>query len=157
MKLGLVQMRKYRIPMLSEVRQGCHSCHSARSFVGIDSHRKASPRHLFAGRRSCCVCAVAVSQQLAIQIASQAGTPHDTPATPSGKKPPYAKPTASSRGKKEARLQEGASRQLTRQACANRCLRNAPGRRLPQMRREPEAQARKEKRRRIRFLACASG
>ncbi len=47
------------------------------------------------------------AQQLAIQSASAASTSHDTPATPSGMKPPYAKPTASSRGKKKPGRKKG--------------------------------------------------
>ncbi len=47
------------------------------------------------------------AQQLAVQSASQASTSHDTPATPSGMKPPYAKPTASSRGKKKPGRKKG--------------------------------------------------
>ena len=42
------------------------------------------------------------AQQLSVQSAS-----HDTPATPSGMKPPYAKPTASLRGKKKPGRKKG--------------------------------------------------
>lgn len=41
------------------------------------------------------------SQMLAGQQASAAGSSHETPATPSGMKPPFAKPTASARGRKK--------------------------------------------------------
>jgi len=34
-----------------------------------------------------------LARQLALQAASAAGSSHDTPATPSGMKPPFAKPT----------------------------------------------------------------
>ena len=47
------------------------------------------------------------AQQLAVQSASEASTSHETPATPSGMKPPYAKPTASSRGKKTPGRKKG--------------------------------------------------
>lgn len=42
-----------------------------------------------------------LAQQLAAQISASAATSHDTPATPSGMKPPYAKPTASSRRRRK--------------------------------------------------------
>lgn len=42
-----------------------------------------------------------LAQQLAVQTSALAKTSHDTPATPSGMKPPYAKRTASSRRKKK--------------------------------------------------------
>jgi len=48
-----------------------------------------------------------LAQQLAGQSAAAASTSHDTPATPSGMKPPYAKPTASSRGKKKPGRKQG--------------------------------------------------
>lgn len=41
------------------------------------------------------------AQMLAEQQASAAGTSHQTPSTPSGMKPPYQKPAASTRGKKK--------------------------------------------------------
>ncbi|MGB2956022.1 MAG: IS66 family transposase [Anaerolineales bacterium] len=48
-----------------------------------------------------------LAQQLAALAAVSAATSHDTPATPSGMKPPYAKPTASSRGKKKPGRKHG--------------------------------------------------
>ena len=42
-----------------------------------------------------------LSQKLAGQTSAAAATSHDTPSTPSGMKPPYAKPAASSRRKKK--------------------------------------------------------
>lgn len=42
-----------------------------------------------------------LAKQLAEQRAAQASTSHATPATPSGMKPPYTKPTSSGRGKKK--------------------------------------------------------
>ena len=42
-----------------------------------------------------------LAQQLAAQTSASAATSHETPATPSGMKPPYAKPTASSRRRRK--------------------------------------------------------
>ncbi len=47
------------------------------------------------------------AQQLAAQSASAASTSHDSPGTPSGMKPPYAKPTTSSRRKKKPGRKQG--------------------------------------------------
>ena len=44
-----------------------------------------------------------LAQELAAQAAKAGGTSHDTPATPSGMKPPFAKPAVKSRGKKPGR------------------------------------------------------
>ena len=47
------------------------------------------------------------AKMLAEQQAAVAGSSHETPATPSGMKPPFAKPTASSRGKKKPGRKKG--------------------------------------------------
>lgn len=48
-----------------------------------------------------------LAKQLADQQAAQAAGSHQTPATPSGMKPPYAKPSASRRGKKKPGRKQG--------------------------------------------------
>ena len=58
-------------------------------------------------KKPLCSRCCSFAQQLAVQSASEASTSHETPATPSGMKPPYAKPTASSRGKKTPGRKKG--------------------------------------------------
>ena len=58
-------------------------------------------REIFAqGEEAVVFALLQLAQQLAAQAAKAAGTGHDTPSTPSGMKPPYAKPSVTTRGKK---------------------------------------------------------
>ena len=50
---------------------------------------------------------LALAKQLADQQAASAATSHQTPSTPSGMKPPYRKPTVSTRGKKKPGREQG--------------------------------------------------
>lgn len=65
-------------------------------------------REIFAqGEEAVVFALLQQAQMLDEQQARAAGSSHATPATPSGMKPPYAKPTASSRGKKQPGRKRG--------------------------------------------------
>jgi transposase len=65
-------------------------------------------REIFAQGEDAVVFALLqLAKMLAEQRASAAGSSHQTPATPSGMKPPFAKPAVSSRGKKKPGREKG--------------------------------------------------
>ena len=63
---------------------------------------EAQAREIFAlGEDAVVFALLQLAQQLALQSAAAAGSSHETPATPSGMKPPFAKPNLASRRKKK--------------------------------------------------------
>lgn len=68
--------------------------------IGADLSEQQA-REIFAqGEEAVVFALLELAQRVAEQQAAMATSSHQTPATPSGMKPPYAKPTASRRGKK---------------------------------------------------------
>jgi transposase len=65
---------------------------------------EAQAREIFAqGEEAVVFALLQLSRQLALQASAAAGSSHDTPATPSGMKPPFAKPTVTGRKKRPGR------------------------------------------------------
>lgn len=71
---------------------------------------EAQAREIYAqGEEAVVFALLQMAQELAKNTAGSAATSHNTPATPSGMKPPYAKPTTSSRGRQRPGRKEGHS------------------------------------------------
>lgn len=65
---------------------------------------EAQAREIFAqGEEAVVFALLQLARQLALQTAAAAGSSHETPATPSGMKPPFAKPTAKGRKQRPGR------------------------------------------------------
>ena len=75
--------------------------------VGPDLTEDQAEKIYKLGKDAVIFALLEMAKRLAEQTAAQGGSSHETPATPSGMKPPYKKPNASGRGKKKPGRKKG--------------------------------------------------